>query len=94
MEIAASGELYAHEGSYATALEKYQLALGKLLELVQSEPKGRRRDLLVEEVNRWMTQAEYLKELANGGGGGVSPKHDTGTETIPEGDIEKNCSIQ
>ncbi|XP_068204137.1 serine/threonine-protein kinase ULK3 [Palaemon carinicauda] len=91
MEIAASGELYAHEGSYAIALEKYTLALGKLLDLLQNEPKGRRKDLLVEEVNRWMHQAECLKELVSGGS---SPKHTTDSESVPEADLEKNCCIQ
>ncbi|KAK7079275.1 Serine/threonine-protein kinase ulk3 [Halocaridina rubra] len=91
MEIAASGELYAHEGNAAIALEKYQLALGKLLELLQNEPKGRRKDLLREEVKRWMTQAEYLKAITEGS---LNSTNSTASVSIPEADVEKNCSIQ
>ncbi|XP_045602321.1 serine/threonine-protein kinase ULK3 [Procambarus clarkii] len=89
IEIAASGELYTREGNYAIAFEKYQLALGKLLELLQSEPKGRRKDLLREEVTRWMSQAEFLKEVLNKD----SPQASVSEEIFVEGD-DKNCSIQ
>ncbi|KAG7164343.1 serine/threonine-protein kinase ULK3-like [Homarus americanus] len=89
IEIAASGELYANEGSYATAFEKYQLALGKLLELLQSEPKGRRKDLLREEVTRWMSQAEHLKEVLNRV---TSPGNYTEELFVMADD--KNCSLQ
>lgn len=89
IEIAASGELYAHEGNFAVAFEKYQLALGKLLDLLQNEPKGRRKDLLRAEVTRWMSQAENLKEVLNGS---VSQGSDTAALSI-EGD-DKNCCLQ
>lgn len=89
IEIGASGELYAREGNYNIAFEKYQLALGKLLELLQNEPKGRRKDLLREEVTRWMTQAEYLKELLND-----APAHESDTAETFTGAEEKNCVLQ
>lgn len=89
IEIAASGELYAKEGNYSIAFDKYQLALGKLLELLQNEPKGRRKDLLREEVTRWMSQAEYLKDLLND-----SPAQESvATELFATTD-EKNCVLQ
>lgn len=89
IEIGASGELYAREGNYSIAFDKYQLALGRLLELLQNEPKGRRKDLLREEVARWMTQAEYLKELLNS-----SPAQESEiAEPFASAD-EKNCVLQ
>lgn len=88
IEIGASGELYAREGNYTIAFEKYQLALGKLLELLQNEPKGRRKDLLREEVTRWMTQAEYLKELLND-----APAQES-EAAVPLTGEEKNCVLQ
>lgn len=89
IEIGASGELYAREGNYTIAFDKYQLALGKLLELLQSEPKGCRKDLLREEVTRWMTQAEYLKELLNN----VPAQESDTVEPFASAD-EKNCVLQ
>lgn len=89
VEIAASGELYAKEGSYSIAFEKYQLALGKLLELLQNEPKGRRKDLLKEEVSRWMTQAEFLKDLVND-----APAHESVPPELFATADEKNCVLQ
>ncbi|KAK4298958.1 hypothetical protein Pmani_028731 [Petrolisthes manimaculis] len=65
IEIAASGELYTREGNTVAAFEKYQLALGKLLALMQKEPNGRRKELLREEITKWMTQAELLKDIIN-----------------------------
>lgn len=88
IEIAASGELYAREGNFALAFEKYQLALGKLLDLLQNEPKGRRKDLLKNEVTRLMSQAESLKEILNGCS---SQGSDTAALFVED---EKNCSLQ
>lgn len=98
LDIGASGELYAHEGSYATALEKYQLSLGCLLPLMKTEPKGRRKDLLTEEAKRWMTQAEYIKQYLDPGSYTEPRDEPAGSDstaaTISEGDIDKNCCIQ
>lgn len=65
LEIAISGEHYEQEGSFSIALEKYELALGKLLNLLSSEPVGRRRDLLISVIKRWMGQAEEIKRLVH-----------------------------
>lgn len=89
IEIGASGELYAREGNYSIAFDKYQLALGKLLELLQSEPKGRRKDLLREEVTRWMTQAEHLKELLSD-----APAKESEITELFANTEEKNCVLQ
>lgn len=89
IEIGASGELYVMEGNYPIAFEKYQLALGKLLELLQNEPKGRRKDLLREEVTRWMTQAEHLKELVND-----APAQESSITGLFASADEKNCVLQ
>ncbi|KAG0729198.1 Serine/threonine-protein kinase ULK3 [Chionoecetes opilio] len=88
-EIAASGELYAREGNYSLAFDKYQLALGKLLELLQNEPKGRRKDLLREEVTRWMSQAECLKKLL-----GDSPAQENVAAEMFATTEDRNCVLQ
>ena len=36
--------------------------LGLLVPLLNTEPRGRRRDLLVKEVKVWMERAERVKE--------------------------------
>ena len=63
IDIGKSAELYEMEGNYHIALEKYELALGKLLDLLHKEPKGKRRDLLTEVTKRWMTKAEFAKDI-------------------------------
>lgn len=84
IEIAQSGELYEKENNYTLALEKYEMALGKLLSLIQNEPKGRRRDLLLEVSNKWMERAELVKSFNQ-------------MESQIEADVsvnEKTCSLQ
>lgn len=63
LDIGKSAELYEQEGSYAIALEKYEMALGKLLTLLSKEPQGRRRELLLSVIKRWMNQAEDVKKV-------------------------------
>lgn len=65
IDIAQSGECYQREGSHAIALEKYELALGKLLHLLSSEPQSRRRSLLKTVIQHWMVQAELMKDIIN-----------------------------
>lgn len=89
MEIATTGDMYAQEGNYAIAQEKYELALGKLLALMQNEPKGRRKELLREEIERWMSQAEVVKDLKEGG-----TSKEAGASTNNEGYDEKGCFLQ
>lgn len=89
IEIATTGDMYAQEGNYAIAQEKYELALGKLLALMQNEPKGRRKELLREEIERWMSQAEVVKDLKEGG-----TSKEAGASTNNEGYDEKGCFLQ
>ena len=63
IEVAQAAECYQREGSHHVALQKYELALGKLLELLTTEPLGRRRTLLTTSMQYWITQAEKLKEM-------------------------------
>ena len=63
MEIMQSAELYELEGQYNTALEKYEMALGMVLPALSTEPKGRRKTLLLAETKSWMTRAERVKEV-------------------------------
>jgi len=61
VDIARSGESYHMEGSFSIACDKYELALGKLIKLLQDEPGGRRRVLLSAATNYWMDLAERAK---------------------------------
>ncbi|XP_018007272.1 serine/threonine-protein kinase ULK3 [Hyalella azteca] len=63
IDIAKSAELYEQEGSNSIAIEKYELALGKLLSLSQNEPHGRRRELLLEVIQHWLKRAELIKDV-------------------------------
>ena len=63
LEIGQSAELYDHEGQLGIAFDKYQSALGLLIPLLQNEPKGDRKTMLSQEIKRWMSRAETIKDL-------------------------------
>jgi hypothetical protein len=63
LEIGSSAEQYVSEGDYRSALDKFQSSLGILIPLLSNEPKGHRRDLLHNQIQLWMTQAESTKAL-------------------------------
>lgn len=63
LEIGSSAEQYMAEGHYQSALDKFQSCLGVLIPLLSNEPKGRRRDLLHNQIQLWMKQAESTKAL-------------------------------
>ncbi|KAL4227286.1 Serine/threonine-protein kinase ulk3 [Mactra antiquata] len=46
---------------FETALKHYELALSTAIQYLKSEQKGRRKDLLREQVDKWMNQAEHIK---------------------------------
>jgi len=83
LEIAQSAELYEQEGQFEVAFEKYQTSLGLLLPLLTNEPKGDRKSLLSQEIKRWMTRAETLKDLK-----ALEDKVD-----VADG-VDKTCAIQ
>jgi len=63
LEIGSSAEQYMADGHYQNALDKFQSCLGALIPLLSSEPKGHRRDLLHNQIQLWMKQAESTKAL-------------------------------
>ncbi|XP_055697118.1 serine/threonine-protein kinase ULK3-like [Phlebotomus papatasi] len=63
LEMGRQGELYAHEGKYQAALESLKSSLGGLVPALGHEPKGQRRDLLHQQIQTWMKEAESLKSL-------------------------------
>ena len=83
LEIAQSAELYDMEGQIDVAFDKYQSALGLLLPLLSTEPKGERKQLLKTEINRWMTRAETLKDMKS-----IEEK------AVAESVDDKTCRIQ
>lgn len=87
LDIGREAELFAGEKNYERALTSFKSALGSLMPLFQQEPKGNRRDLLYHQIERWMRDAEQLKELIEG-------VQEAGkTETL-DGDSHERCSIQ
>ena len=89
IEVIQAAESYEKEGQYVVALENYERALGILIPLLNTEPKGPRRILLTPQINRWMSRAEAVKEqlsvqervLADG----------IGSDSM---DSEKTCVVQ
>lgn len=83
LEIGSSAEQYVSEGNYQSALDKFQSCLGILIPLLNNEPKGHRRDLLYNQAQLWMKQAESTKALLH-----VADFKDA----IIEGNTGKYCS--
>jgi len=52
LEIGRKGELYLYERKLDAALESYTSALGILVPFVNNEPKGERRNLLLQQVSK------------------------------------------
>ncbi|XP_063990767.1 serine/threonine-protein kinase ULK3 isoform X2 [Diachasmimorpha longicaudata] len=63
LEMGEVGEQYLAEGNYDLALEKLRACLGILVPLINKEPPGRRRELLNQQIEIWLTQAESIKGL-------------------------------
>ncbi|XP_053693406.1 serine/threonine-protein kinase ULK3 [Sabethes cyaneus] len=82
LEIGRQAELYALENRLDIALESYKTVLGKLMPLLGAELRGsKRRELLHQQIVRWMEQAEQIKtvrsaqileEMENGTGTGYA----------------------
>lgn len=88
LEICSAARHYQMEGDLSQAIERYTAGLGLLVPLLQSEPRGRRRDLLRLAVSDWLAQAESVKSRLE-----VESQHLAESATT-ENSQEKNCSIQ
>lgn len=62
LEIGRQGELYAYEKNYKLALENLTGSLSILIPLIQQEPPGARREMLHFMTNKWMREAEQIKD--------------------------------
>ncbi|GAB0095081.1 Serine/threonine-protein kinase ULK3 [Sergentomyia squamirostris] len=87
LEIGRQGELYFHEGKYKEALESLKTSLGGLVPLLAQEPKGPRRDLLHQQIQSWMQEAESLKSLLSA----QNLQNDKDLQTIA---TNSHCCIQ
>lgn len=65
LEIGRTGELYIFERNFKGALECFKSALGQLVPLLTTEPKGTRRDMMHQLIQFWMKEAESLKSILN-----------------------------
>ncbi|KAK0080258.1 hypothetical protein PV325_000225 [Microctonus aethiopoides] len=86
LEMGEVGEQYFAEGNYALALEKFKSSLGILMRVLAKEPPGRRRDLLHQQIQIWMKEAESTKGLL-----ATRVLNDSTTEPIKN---NNQCSIQ
>lgn len=50
LEIGRQGELYLYERKFEMALESFTTSLGILVPFINNEPKGERRNILLEQV--------------------------------------------
>lgn len=50
LEIGREGVQYDAEGAYSTAFDRYEAALQSIIPILNKEPKGRRKDLLHQQV--------------------------------------------
>ena len=57
--------LYSQDAkeNYESALKLYQDTLEQLIPILQSEPRGRRREVMNNEVQRYMGRAETIKQF-------------------------------
>lgn len=90
MEIGRKGELYIFERNFAVALDNFKAALGQLVPLLATEPKGQRRDMLHQLVQFWMREAESLKSIISA----QSWKAATTDPEINRMAITTSCTLQ
>lgn len=63
LEIGRQAELYSYEKKLEAALEGYTSALGILVPFVNNEPKSDRRQLILQQIDFWMKEAESIKSI-------------------------------
>lgn len=63
LEIGRQGELYAYEKNFKLGLENLTASLSILVPLIQQEPPGVRREMLQVMTNKWMNEAEQIKDF-------------------------------
>ena len=85
--LAQSAELYDAEGQHDIAFEKYQTALGLLIPLLSKEPKSDRKTVLTQEIKKWMSRAETLKDIK-------ALEEKVLNDNISESVLDKQCLIQ
>ncbi|XP_076331911.1 serine/threonine-protein kinase ULK3-like isoform X2 [Tachypleus tridentatus] len=61
LAIVVEAETLVEAEKYEEAVEKYQNALELMVSLVKAEPPGPRKELLYNEVDKWMRKAENIK---------------------------------
>ena len=66
LDIGIAAVQYDAEGQFASALERYESALQQIIQLLGKEPKGRRKELLHQQVSNpfiIIPVLGYLSEL-------------------------------
>lgn len=87
LDIGQQAELYACEKSFETSLDKFQIALGILVPLLSNEPSGMRKNLLHQQIMKWMNEAENIK-LA------ISEASPQESNASPSSSLSRNCALQ
>ncbi|XP_067667200.1 serine/threonine-protein kinase ULK3-like isoform X2 [Haliotis asinina] len=92
LRLIKAAESEANKEKFEQALHHYELALAPLVKFLPEEPKGRRKDLLKKELEKWMGKAEEIKSY-------LSVKS-LSTEPVTKQDEEENdqylasCCVQ
>ncbi|XP_076465015.1 serine/threonine-protein kinase ULK3-like [Babylonia areolata] len=93
IQAAVKEEVKEH---YSKSLAHYEMALGAIIRLLPQEPKGPRRDLLVQQVDRWMSRAECIKSYV--AVQALDTSSSTGLSTQEEDDTQSSvmnqCCVQ
>lgn len=87
LEIGRKGELYIFERNFKEALASFTLALGQLVPLLGTEPKGTRRDMMHQITQFWMKEAESLKAI-------LKAQDWTSSDLNNKVAVNSNCSVQ
>ncbi|XP_046549877.1 serine/threonine-protein kinase ULK3-like [Haliotis rubra] len=92
LRLIKAAESETDKEKFEQALHHYELALAPLVKFLPEEPKGRRKDLLKKELEKWMGKAEEIKSY-------LSVKS-LSTEPVTKQDEEENdqylasCCVQ
>lgn len=73
---------------FSRALNHYEMALGAIIKLLPGEPKGTRKDLLVQQVDSWMSRAEEIKSYL-----AVQSLNSTLTDTSKQEEEDTQSSV-
>ncbi|XP_022097435.1 serine/threonine-protein kinase ULK3-like [Acanthaster planci] len=92
LEIAHEAEMQDAKENYEAAFKLYQDSLEQLIVILQHEPRGKRREILNNEVQRYMARAESVKQFIEVRR--IPMKQESINEVLKMDGRKNACSIQ